>query len=449
MKIPRPYQSEAVNFGLRRNILVADDPGLGKTLTAIITALRIRNVQTSGVWRTLIVCPKRVRDQWVEEIYDQDQDAPIHVLEASLGPLAIQTGQPKPLGWYIIHYDILDRMLAQFTPYIWDVLIADEAHRLANRRNKWTRAIKRIPAVRKIALTATPMDRNAGDIWSIGNWLSPEIFTSYHLFYKHFVETTMDFASGREKAKGTKNTKQLARLLDTFMIRRTKAEVTPDLPPNLVQRVPVALDPVQRQAYERIENADDLLVSLEGVPEPLLIDNTLAQIVRLQQITSLPSILGVRAPSTKIEWTLDWLADNPNKPVIIFSKFRPVIEHLARKLAKHSPDIIIGGVQSTGQRFKRGETDILLGTIASMSEGLNFQRAEVAIFIDQHWSTRVMEQAINRIHRIGITEPKLTYYLYNKNTVDISLVLKALEEKWSDHELVYSALAQWRAKNIH
>ena len=77
----------------------------------------------------------------------------------------------------------------------------------------------------------------------------------------------------------------------------------------------------------------------------------------------------------------------------------------------------------------------MVGTIDAMREGLNLQIADTAIFLDQHWSSTKMKQAVDRIHRINITNTKHIIHLYHKGTVD-ELILKALDKKWSDKELV-------------
>lgn len=416
-------------------MLLADSCGLGKTLSAVCATLRMRS-PTSPNWRVLVVCPLRIRDQWVEEIFDQDPFTPVTILESGL-PLNFQAHQPVPVGWFIIHYEIVTRMLKELNRYVWDVVIADEAHRLKNRQTGWTRSIKRITAARKLALTGTPMERTPADLWSIGNWLYPKVFTSYWKFYYHYVDLIVDSVTGMEKPKGIKNEEQLAALLARFVLRRTKEEVVPELPPRIVTKVPIQMDARQAALYTKVENAGDIVVEIEGRKDPLVIANTLTQIVRLQQISSLPALLGSPESSAKIEWVLDWLKDNPDIPVVIFSKFRGVISHLSGLLGEPH-QIIVGGVQAQPPRDGR----ITLGTIAAMGEGLNLQWASVAIFVDEEWSTIKMTQAYDRIHRMGISEPKQIYLLYSKGTVDWD-VLYALDHKWSDQELVYFVINKW------
>jgi SNF2 family DNA or RNA helicase len=445
MKIPKQYQETAIELAVKHNTLEADKVGLGKTLVAIEAAKRLR--VHGRLWRALVICPKRIRDQWVAEIGEQDPGYPITVLQPGL-PLGFQIHPNKrPSGWIIIHYDLVPRMVSDLADYVWDVVVADEAHRLSNRRNKWTAAIKQVIGARKIAMTGTPMEKSAADIWSICNWLYPSKFTSYWLFKDKFVRTIM-LPSGFEKIVGNQNQKALAELLGPFMIRRTREQVDPEFPPMVTQEVPIAMDSDQAVAYKKFEEADDIVVNLDEYNlEPMVIKNVLERMVRLQQLSSLPQLLGITTSAAKIEWVRDWLKDNPDEPVVVFSRFRGVVEHLSKMLTEPH-DIVMGGVQGLPERFMAGQVRITLGTIDAMGEGMNLQRARFAIFVDSHWSSRIMEQALGRIHRGEITESRHAYLLYCKGTVD-KLVLDAVTRKWDENELVHQVCSFWSQKNTH
>jgi SNF2 family DNA or RNA helicase len=440
MKTPRPYQVTAIQLALARNALIADVCGLGKTLDAVCAA-RLFVGGMHGIRRILIVCPLRVRLQWVEEIRDQNPEAKVFVIDPGL-PLDLQIPEkPKPSGWYIVYYEGLARSAKDLRPIVWDVIIADEAHRLKNRKTRWTIQLKTLTAIRKIALTATPQEKGPQDLWSPGNWLYPDVFTSYWKFFDHYVDVD-EFTN---RPKGIKNEKQLASVLARFMLRRTKEQVEPDLPPRIMQTVDVPMTLVQQKIYNEVSKSRDLTVKVEGQTPILLIENVLTHIVRLQQISSWPPLLDFTSSSGKVNWVLDWLNDNPQEVVVIFCKFRGTVDALVRSIGKTKLEVVVGGVQSVPERFVKGEVNILVGTIAAMGEGLNLQRADVALFVDQEWSTIKMTQAIDRIHRIGITGPKLVYYLRSTKTDD--LVLRAIEKKWTETELVYAAIEEWKAQS--
>ncbi len=426
MKTPRNYQHVAIQRARRKNLLLADECGLGKTLVGIEASKP--SLQDGG--RILIICPLRLRSQWLDEIIDQDPGARIVTLEYGIPPQIY--GHPE--GWFITSYEAARDGAADLSAYLWDWIIIDEAHRIKNRKAKQTTAIKHIPAIHKIGLTGTPMEKNPGDLWSILHWLHPDVYTSYWSFYNKYVERIFVGPPGRQWPieRGLKNVERLAKLLEPVMLRRTKEEVAPELPPKIIQRVKIQLNGAQREDYDVMERSKDILVNIRG--EEIIVKNELSKIVKLQEITS--------KEGAKTGWFTDWLGDNPDTPVVAFTKFRATAYHLYKSLEPRA-DLVMGGVQELPHEFLNGTKDILVGTIAAMGEGLNLQRAEVAVFIDQEWSTTKMTQAYDRIHRMNITGPKLIYLLTAEDTVD-ELVVKALDRKWTQQELVYEAHNRWK-----
>jgi len=91
-----------------------------------------------------------------------------------------------------------------------------------------------------------------------------------------------------------------------------------------------------------------------------------------------------------------------------------------------------------GTDFTSCRKRLLVGTIAAMGEGLNLQGEKTVVFLDQEWSQTKMQQAVDRVHRVDIKEPKNIIYLVG-SPVD-KLVLQALDRKWSDTKLVTEAL---------
>jgi len=184
----------------------------------------------------------------------------------------------------------------------------------------------------------------------------------------------------------------------------------------------------------------------EDGSDELLITNTLARITRLQQVLSDPSMapLNQHITSAKLEWVRNYVKDNPGIPMLVFSKFRAPVMRLAEELngALHVGSGGAVQIRRGVEEFRRGKSDILCGTIDALGEGLDLGRASRAIFIDQHWSTRAMQQAYDRIHRITADEPKHIIVLHVPHTVD-ELVKHVLEDGWSIQQMVYRALKEW------
>ena len=132
--------------------------------------------------------------------------------------------------------------------------------------------------------------------------------------------------------------------------------------------------------------------------------------------------------------------------MLVFSRFAYPTLRLAREF---DAAVLVGSkharVTDKGiDHFKTGRTDLLFGTLDALGESHDLGRASRSIFLDQHWSSRVMVQAYDRIHRATATEPKHIIKLRVRGTVD-DLIEEALTNKWSQQELVYAAVDMLRA----
>jgi SNF2 family DNA or RNA helicase len=324
------------------------------------------------------------------------------------------------------YYDFLSAgTLSRLNALVWDCMIVDEAHRIKNRKAKMTQGIKQIQSIRKIALTGSPMEKNSADLWSILNFLDAYEFPAYWGWVMKNLEVTAGYFE-HYKIGGPKDPEAFGRLLSPFMLRRTKEEVAPQLPEKIIIEEPVTMDPAQEEIYKAVKHTTDIEVQVAS--RTMLIPNALALLVRLLQVSSYPPILGFDStPSGKLIWFDDFWTDHKDEPTVVFTRFRAPAIYLANK---YNCGLIIGG-----ERREIGSTGLLVGTIDSMGEGLNLQWAKNAVFLDAHWSTIKMTQAIDRIHRIDIKEPKNIYLLWSCR--EDKLVLDALNHKWSEAELVY------------
>jgi SNF2 family DNA or RNA helicase len=447
VKVLHPYQVEAANWANGRNMLFADECGLGKTFEAIEVVKRRR--AQGNVGPVLVLCRKQARPQWKEMIEEQDPGAMTFVCNTAgrwpEGEVQLRhLFHPRHDAWVISHHEALSlktkEALHEWSKYAWDLIIVDEAHRFKSRTSVRMRQLKQIDSLQRMGLSGSPIEKNPADLWALLNWFYPEHFTAYWEFFNEWVEWVHPYGTPPQVkvAKGVKpeRAKAFAKLIAPYVLRRTKAQVAPELPPKIESRVPLEMEKAQKEAYDAVRRTKDIETIVPGRLSPLLIKNALSKIVRLQQIASDPKMLGIDAPSVKVQWVLDYLEDNPEEIAVVFTRFRAVARRLANDCGA---DLLMGGVQGGGAAFLSGEARVLCGTIQAMGSSLNLQRARTAIFVDCMWSTIEMTQAVDRIHRIDITEPKNVIYLRCVNTVD-DLVLKALDHKWSEQQLVWHFL---------
>ena len=431
MKTPFAYQEEAIERCVKNNQLVGDECGTGKTLVAIETIRRLRLSGNEVFQRpVLVLCRKQASLQWVDEIRDQEITDPIYRLEEAGRGFPVEGLEDN--AWVITHHESISYIFEQLYEIPWSVIVTDECHRFKNRKSRRTGELWRLPSARKIGLSGTLMERLPTDYWANLHWLYPTQFRSFWSFHDRYVETELNWA-GYRKDIGLLPSKavEFATLLAPVVLQRTKNQVKADLPPKIEQHVTIEMLSAQRALYDKIRTADDIIVEFDG-RDPLVIANMLALIVRLQQISVDPTLLGFDVGSAKLEWLQGYLEDNPGIPMAIFTRFRHVATKLAGQL---KAALVVGGKANTAELFLKGETDYIVGTIDAMGESLNLQRAHTAIFVDQTWSSISMRQAIDRVHRIDITEPKTIVYLHSDKSVD-KLVRRALDQKWSEIMLI-------------
>lgn len=428
---PRPYQLDAIQHLAQGNLLLGDEPRMGKTLEVIEAAHQVQQGPA------LVICNKPAMADWADTIERQIPTATPRIA-GTAGRVNLTNLQrafrPKrdPNIWYIVHWEGLRLNWQTLARPFWDIIIADEAHRICNRKSQTALKLKLITARRKWAVTASYQEQSIADAWSILNWLYPTRYRSYW----QFAETLTDMAIegfGR-RTLGTKSDPTTIQQIQQLpILARRRQDVMHDLPPQTVSRRVVDLYPEQRALYTKLIQGQ---LTLPNEPnEYLSPSNAIAKLIRLQQLASDPSILGYDVPSIKVDWVLDWCLNNPHEPVVILTKFRHTAIRLAQQL---DAALIIGSMPTSAPgvaEFKTGKRLRLVGTIDAAGESITLDRSDVLILMDRHWSAKKMAQATDRIYSMTATEPKDVYYLYAKQTVDV-LIHSAIQNKWDDATMV-------------
>lgn len=406
----KDYQKEdVIKMCQLKHVLNANPMGLGKTIETIET-LRILKAQS-----VLIVTPKIIRTQWVSQIKTWwGRDAEIYENQKALDPEKI----------YIVNYDKLrnDRVLVKFKRFRWDFLVLDEAHKIKSRTSKQTLAIKQIPSVRRIALTGTPILRYVDDLWSILDFFGPEYAgKSYWAFTECFCR--IDKSPWGNKIVGTTKDEYRQALLRTvlsmFMIRHEAIEVAYG---KNIEIVRLPMTKPQRELYRREKQ-----LLLDKLPENCTIANGAVLSIRLRQTTSWPGLFLEGEAGPKFEWILENCKNNPDEHFVVFTAFEQTATALFNYLGKHDIDsVTITGKnpvltnQFNKDNFLKSRVQVLIGTIGAMGQGYDgLQKvSRIAIFVDRDWSPSIMDQAEDRLHRMGQEYPVQIYYLECKNSFD-------------------------------
>src|SRR6478752_6314842 len=281
-QVLRPYQKLGVDWlrdGLQahRAVLLADDPGLGKTVQAL-TAARVL-----GSERVLVICPAGARRVWTQEIsrWCPDWSGRVLLVEpgARLSTVQRKLFSKKPLVLVVGYDEFSDRksyLAVEIARQRWDLLVLDEAHFLKNSSNR-TQAIYgargdggvQSGADRIILLTGTPTPNHAGELYQHYRAFWPRSLgpgrTLTQIEFEEKFTVYRDTVFGRQ-VTGSRNQGVLRQALQNVVLRRRKSEVLPELPPLILQDVPLAwsdpLDPGYSWDTLCAQSDDELLASL-------------------------------------------------------------------------------------------------------------------------------------------------------------------------------------------
>ena len=459
----RSYQTAGVGWLLaalrdHKAVLLADDPGLGKTLQTLIAARTLR------VARTLIVCPAGARRVWAGEIdrWFPDWNNRVFLVEPGVRTAQIteRIARPNPLI-LIIGYDDLSLNDSRLqgalcdpkTP--WDLLVIDEAHYLKNPSNR-TKAVYGVKgedsgiqanAAQVILLSGTPTPNHAGELWQ-----HCRTFWPWSLLWPHGSPragqrmTQADFEDrftryrdtvyGRQ-VSGSKNQDQLRDTLTRVVLRRRKDDVLPELPPLQIQDV--ALDapaPGQQLNAQARALATRLVWSLGALTETGG-DKQLIKALQTPdvELASLRRQLGeLKVPGT-IRWVQERLR-SVNK-ILLFAWHLSVIEHLRRGLADFDPVIITGETSPVGRANavelfqRRSGVRVFIGQVKAAGTAITLTAASEVAIVEPSWVPGDNVQAICRAHRLGQRDSVLASFLYLPGTLD-QRIMAAFRRKASE-----------------
>lgn len=390
--------------------------GLGKTVEAI-TAARVLNAKS-----ILIVAPKIVAGQWRDQIKvwwpARADDVFIY------GAADAKKRKVTRESIVIINYEKLlnESTLIKFKQFNWDILIADEAHKIKNPRSKRTIALKAIPASRRHALTGTPILNKPDDLWSILQFLDWRYSgISYWNFVNYFCEVEDGFW-GRKVVGLTQIPERveiLKKLLDALSVYNTLNVAQG----KTVETVRLEMTSAQKKLYKDMKN-----LVLEELPENAQIANGAVKTIRVVQATSWPGLfLGETEPGPKFEWIAAMCEDNPDEKFVVFTRFEKSASALGEFLQTRG----IKSVQLTGKlkdvdkdankkEFIEGSARVLIGTIGAMGQGTDGLQyaSHTAIFIDRDWSPEIMKQCEDRLNRRGQKFKVNIYILECEKTFD-------------------------------
>ena len=333
----------------------------------------------------------------------------------------------------------------------YDVCVVDEAHRLKNHGSQRSRASRTILPLADFRwlLTGTPIRRGYEDLWALLHICDPNRFPSYWNFVKIYFRTVPNYW-GSLDIIGPRDEYAFNRMLSTYMFRKTKQEVMPELPDKIIEEVKLPMTEEQERLYRQMEKDFRVLVRKEleeGKDEEQIIfaPNVAAQLTRLRQLCLSPALLEDSTDSAKLHYVNEFLEDfkEQDEKLLIFTYFRQFVPLVERTLKAHEIPyaLFVGGMgQQQGRKIEemlnKDQVKVVVGTIGAMGEFLNLQAASQVIFCDRSWSQKENEQAEDRVHRGEIKTSPVIRYLYHPKTVDQDIVAVCNRKQKMEDETV-------------
>jgi SNF2 family DNA or RNA helicase len=480
----RPYQKVGARFIVEgRNVLVADEPGLGKTLETLAAMVE------AGVQQVVIFAKKKaVTTVWAPEI------------KRWLGDLAevwVLTGtgeqRNKILAEFLnrpadnkIHFVVTNIEMVRwsgikeksphpnfpmlFTP-TWHAIVVDESHKALIGKHTMSKSItqarygmmklKIIDGGIKVALSGTPSRGKMVNLWGTLNWLQPKVFTGYSRWVEMFFEFSEGQFGGREIGEIREDKlEDFDKALAPIMLRRTKAEVAPELPRKQYGGSP--LDPEdpeatlgiwgemsarQKRAYKTI--LEDGVVKFAGGGN-MNANGTLAELARRKQWATCEYDKGVKKVSVTDEtgkprlvdkeflipkkgtsWKFDWimeLEEELGSKLVVFSQFTQILNafHEWANDAGVESLIITGETSARKSELAVKQFNdqqhtsriIFVNTIAG-GESINLDACcDTAVFVDETFIPDDQNQAEDRIHRMSRIHQVVIYYLRSLDSIE-------------------------------
>lgn len=437
----RQYQVVGVGWltSLHRaniNGILADEMGLGKTIQVIAFLAHLKETENIDGLH-LIVAPKSTLTNWANEFQKwcpTFRCVKLTAAESDRTEVLRDQLLPGKFDVCVTTYEAV-RMCHRLVEFNWTYLIIDEAQKIKNEMSSLAQRLRELHSEHRLLLTGTPLQNNLHELWSLLNFLLPNLFGNSADFDSWFnLGAEEGMTDAEVEKKNVKMVQMLHRVLRPFILRRTKSEVERGLPPKREILVSVQLTALQRDMYKKI-----LVNELKVNGSTKFFLNTAME---LRKVCNHPFLFkGVedeKAPDPlehlisaagKMKM-LDKLLvrlRRGNSRVLIFSQMTSMLDILDDFCnSKGYPYFRLDGSTSLADRdsmikgFNDPESNLFVFLLSTRAGGLgiNLTAADMVILYDSDWNPQMDLQAMDRAHRIGQTKPVTVFRLVSQDTLE-------------------------------
>lgn len=386
--------------------VLADEMGLGKTLQVLAHLL------SSGNRYSLIIVPTSLVSNWNAEIE--------RFIPSWKGRVELNSREPdESMAVHIISYELLRRNISQYKAFHFDTVVMDEAQVLKNDGTQRHKVISQLDFGHGIVMTGTPIENAVDDVWSYFYILMPGM-KQVHDWLKRMSDGSTQTESFLKVS---------SKLLNPFILRRTKAAYLKELPDRTERNIYVNLSKDEQAVYKRVRKVFGKAMN-DGTSGRVT-SIALEALLRLRQacvsVNLLPSTLykGGRRMSSKMQIALAQIEQlGKDDKLIVFSQFVQALEELEDYLKERGIAYVTLYGTTTDRKtpvtvFQQdADVKVFLASIKAGGVGLNLTAADYVLLLDDWWNPAVEAQAFSRAHRIGQTRNVEVMRLVCKDTVE-------------------------------
>lgn len=329
----------------------------------------------------------------------------------------------------LVTYGLLRRDIDLLEGYDFKCVILDESQYIKNPDSQTYHSVIRLKSEYRFALTGTPIENSLKDLWAQFNFINPGLLGTTSFFRNHFILPIT-------KAGDTRMRDKLLKLISPFILRRTKQQVAPELPPLTEKVIYCEMTPEQKEVYQKEKNSLRNSLLEEWNKNKIV---ALNGILRLRQLANHPGLVypdyaGASGKMEQIIEAYETLLSEGHK-VLIFSSFVTHLNLLAKEFEQRGWEyaLLTGTTLDREKEIKRfsqtASVSAFLISLKAGGVGLNLTEADYVFIIDPWWNPAAETQAESRAHRIGQGKQVFVYRFISDNTIEEKI--RSLQERKS------------------
>lgn len=442
----RDYQIDGVNwlvslFHANINGILADEMGLGKTIQTIAFLAHLyerENIQGPH----LIVVPKSTMGNWVNEFSKWCigfRVVKLIAAKTSREEIIKNELQPGRFDVCVTSYEGVSLCQAALKKFRWQYLIIDEAHKIKNDESCLSMLIRKLHSSHRLLITGTPLQNNLHELWSLLNFLLPDLFDTSTDFEDLFnLGAQEGMTTDQNEDKNVELVQQLHTILKPFLLRRTKSEVERSIPPKKEIMVNVKMTAIQRDLYKKILTNE--LMRQDNKSQYLNI------VIQLRKVCNHPYLFpGIEVegqddfgdhliqPASKMK-LLDKLLPRlkeQKSQVLIFSQMTTMLDiledycmHRDFSYCRLDGSTDIYEREAMIRKFTKPNSKYFIFLLSTRAGGLgiNLATADTVIIYDSDWNPQMDLQAMDRAHRIGQRKQVNVYRLVTADSLEERII---------------------------